>query len=269
MWRHGHPVLDPYPCRFGHEMAGVRLDTGQRVLVSDSVPCGRCGPCLGSRPQICRNPTWVLGGFAERIGAPEKALHPLPDGLSSAAAATAEPLAAAVHAISRGTDATDVGVLGGGPMGLMLAALLTDEGREVTVADVHPERRQQAEALGAHSAARLGHHELVFEAVGRPETWHAAIEATDPGGTAVLVGGCPGGSDVSLPATPIHYDELELRGAFHHSAAEVDRALEILAGGRFDYGSLLTEPIPLADLPRALANPVRGAASKTLVDPRR
>ena len=33
MLRHGHRVLGAYPSRFGHETAGVRLDTGERVLV--------------------------------------------------------------------------------------------------------------------------------------------------------------------------------------------------------------------------------------------
>jgi L-iditol 2-dehydrogenase len=78
MWRHGHPALQPYPCRFGHETAGVRVDTGERVLVSDSVACGACDPCRAGRAQICRDPTWVLGGFAERIAAPAGALHPIP-----------------------------------------------------------------------------------------------------------------------------------------------------------------------------------------------
>src|SRR6201999_3110264 len=34
MWRHGHPMLPPYPCSFGHETAGVRTDEGAGVLVS-------------------------------------------------------------------------------------------------------------------------------------------------------------------------------------------------------------------------------------------
>jgi L-iditol 2-dehydrogenase len=269
MWRRGHPVLPPYPCAFGHETAGRRLDTGERVLVSDSVACGSCPACLAGREQICRAPQWLLGGFAERIAVPPRALHSIPAPLAPAEAAMAEPLAAALHAIARGTDADDVGVLGGGTMGLMIGALLVAAGRSVTVADRHPERRAQASELGASGAEQLGRHDLVFEAVGRPDAWRAAIEAAAPGGVVVLVGGCPDGADVPLQSTPIHYDELELRGAFHHSRDEVDRALATLASRGIDWGALLGEQISLEDLPQALATPPGGRATKWIVDPRR
>ena len=268
MWRYGHRVLPPYPCAFGHETAGVRLDTGEPVLVSDSVACGTCAPCRAGREQICRAPTWVLGGFAERIAAPERALHPIPAGLSPAAAAMAEPLAAAVHAVSRGSDADDVGVLGGGSIGLMLASLLATQGRTVRVADHHPERRAQASRLGATGVSELDRHELVFEAVGRPEAWRSALAATAPGGALVLVGGCPRGTEVPLAAGPIHYDELDLRGAFHHSRTEVDRALDALAAGELDWEQLLGPVIGLEQLPEALARPSAGRATKWVVEPR-
>jgi L-iditol 2-dehydrogenase len=267
MLRHGHRVLGPYPCRFGHETAGVRLDTGERVLVSDSVPCGACPPCEAGRPQICRTPTWVLGGFAERIAAPATALHAVPDGLAPEGAAMAEPLAAAVHAVARASDARRAAVLGGGPMGLMLARLLVLEGREVTVADPHAERRAQAEALGARSAEHLLDEALVFEAVGRPEAWRAAVDAAAPGGVVVLVGGCPPGSDAAFPAAPLHYDELELRGSFHHSPAEVDRALALLAAGDVDWRVFEGERIGLGDLAAALRDRRAGPATKLIVDP--
>jgi L-iditol 2-dehydrogenase len=265
MWRHGHRALGPYPCAFGHETTGVRGDTGERVLVSDSVACGQCEPCRSGRPQICREPTWVLGGFAERIAAPLDALHPIPDELPFDAAAMAEPLAAAVHAVSRGTDASDVGILGGGPMGLMLCALLAREGRRVTVADRHPERRQQADHLGGQSVERLGRHPLVFEAVGHPEAWRAAAGAAAPGGVVVLVGGCPQGTSVEFDPGPLHYDELELRGAFHHSREEVDTALRALT--QLDLSPLLSEKIALDELPVALGH-TAGRALKWVVDPR-
>jgi len=269
MWRHGHRILPPYPCRFGHETAGVRADTGERVLVSDSVACGACGPCQSGRPQICRNPTWVLGGFAERIAAPAAALHPIPDALPAEAAAMAEPLAAAVHAVARGTDAGDVAILGGGPMGLMLTALIVAQGRDVTVADPHAERRAQAIDLGARSAEHLDdRHELVFEAVGRTEAWREAAAAAAPGGVVVLVGGCPTGTEVSFQTGPLHYEELELRGSFHHSPEEVDEALAALAADEALWRTLRGPTISLEELPEALRTPTRGPSKKWVVDPR-
>jgi L-iditol 2-dehydrogenase len=267
MFRRGHPVLQGYPAPFGHETAGVREDTGERVLVSDSVPCGRCAPCQAGRPQICREPGWVLGGFAELIAAPESALHPIPEGLDAAGAAMAEPLAAVVHAVARGTDAEDTGVLGAGPMGLMLVRLLALDGRSVTVADHHAERREQAESLGARASETLERHDLVFEAVGRPEAWRAALETTSPGGTLVLVGGCPAGTDAAFPTGPLHYDELDVRGAFHHSREEVDRALDLLGSGQVDWTAFAGGTIGLEELPSALGSPNRGRARKWIVRP--
>jgi len=268
MLRHGHLVLGPYPARFGHETVGVRDDTGERVLVGDSVPCGACAACAAGRMQLCERMTWVLGGFAERIAAPRAALHVVPDGLEPAGAAMAEPLAAAVHAVARAGPGRDAAVLGGGTMGLMLARLLVLEGRDVTLCDRHQQRRAQAEGLGARAVSSLGRHELVMEAVGREQSWRTAIEAAAPGATVVLVGGCPAGSDVTLPSGPLHYDELDVRGAFHHTPEEVDRALALLASGDVDWRALAGDVIGLGELHDALLRPAGGEARKLVVDPR-
>jgi len=266
--RHGHLILGPYPARFGHETVGVREDTGERVLVGDSVPCGACPPCVAGATQLCQDMTWVLGGFAERMAAPRAALHAVPAGLDAAGAAMAEPLAAAVHAVARAGDGADAAVLGGGTMGLMLARLLVLEGRDVTLCDRHPARRAQAQAFGARAVEQLGRYELVMEAVGRPEAWRGAIAAAVPGGTVVLVGGCPTGCEVTLASGPLHYDELDVRGAFHHTPAEVDRALALLAAGDVDWRALAGETIGLDGLHDALLRPSGGEARKLVVDPR-
>jgi L-iditol 2-dehydrogenase len=273
--RYGHLILGPYPARFGHETVGVRADTGARVLVGDSVPCGACRQCAAGRTQLCRRMTWVLGGFAERIAAPAAALHAVPDGLEAAGAAMAEPLAAAVHAVERAGDAAHTAVraavLGGGTMGLMLARLLHLRGCAVTLADRHPERRAQATVLGARAVETLdaAEYELVMEAVGRPEAWNAASAAAARGGTVELVGGGPSGPHVTLPAGPLHYAELDIRGAFHHTPAEVDHALSLLATGDVDWRALAGPTIGLDDLYAALVRPTTGEARKLVVDPRR
>jgi L-iditol 2-dehydrogenase len=84
----------------------------------------------------------------------------------------------------------------------------------------------------------------------------------------VLVGGCPRGSEVTLDPGPLHYEELELRGTFHHDRGDVDRALAALADGSVRWEMLLGPTISLADLPAALTAPSRGPALKWVVDPR-
>ncbi len=107
----------------------------------------------------------------------------------------------------------------------------------------------------------------MFEAIGRPEAWRAAVSAAAPGGVVVLVGGCPGHHDVALPPGPLHYDELDVRGAFHHDRAEVDRALALLAEGAVDWRGFAGETIGLDGLEDALARGSRGEARKPVVDP--
>jgi L-iditol 2-dehydrogenase len=85
----------------------------------------------------------------------------------------------------------------------------------------------------------------------------------------VLVGGCPRGTEVSFPPGPIHYDELELRGSFHHSRKGGDDALQALAAGTVDWELLRGETISLEQLPAALAAAPDGPARKWVVDPGR
>jgi L-iditol 2-dehydrogenase len=117
------------------------------------------------------------------------------------------------------------------------------------------------------SAERLADHDVVFEAVGRPDAWRAAVQACAPGGCAVMVGGCASGTDAQLPTRPLHYDEVDVRGAFHHDRDEVDRALALLAGGALDWRALAGEPIGLDDLEAALAAGNDGPARKWVVRP--
>jgi L-iditol 2-dehydrogenase len=109
----------------------------------------------------------------------------------------------------------------------------------------------------------------VFEAVGRPEAWRTAVDAAAPGGTVAFVGGCAAGAEAALPTGPLHYDELDVRGSFHHSPAEVDRALALLASGDVDWRALAGPVIGLDGLSDALATPSTGPARKVVVEPGR
>jgi L-iditol 2-dehydrogenase len=101
------------------------------------------------------------------------------------------------------------------------------------------------------------------------EAWQQAVAAARPGATIVLVGGCPSGTAVSFDTGPLHYDELDVRGAFHHTRDEVDRALALLASDQVDWRALAGEVVGLEDLATALRAPSAGEARKLVVHPGR
>jgi L-iditol 2-dehydrogenase len=94
---------------------------------------------------------------------------------------------------------------------------------------------------------------VVFEAVGRPETWRMAVTLARPGGEVNLYGGCAPGTTVELSTAELHYAELRLQGSYHHTPTAVRRALGLLAEGRAPYRELLGPPIGLAEVPAALS----------------
>ena len=84
--------------------------------------------------------------------------------------------------------------------------------------------------------------DVVFEAVGRPETWELAVALARPGGEVLLHGGCAAGTEVTLPTGPLHYGELRVQGSYHHTPPALRRALALLAAGAAPYGELLGAP---------------------------
>ncbi|MBJ7455390.1 MAG: alcohol dehydrogenase catalytic domain-containing protein [Thermoleophilia bacterium] len=269
-----HPALGPLPAPLGHEVAGVvrqvgegvaRVRTGDAVVVANSAPCLDCPACRGGRPNLCRRMTYLTGAFAERLRVPaaivERNVHPLPAGLPPELGAAAEPLACAVHTV-RGCGA----LAGGGVQGQFIARLAARAGARVTLLDPHADRREMALRNGAErslpvpadddAVAALGREAgagLVIEAVGRPAAWRMAVRLAQPGGEVVFHGGCPAGAEVMLPSGPIHYSELTLRGAYHHTPEAFAQAVAIIAADPGMIAELLHTPIGLAGVAHALS----------------
>jgi L-iditol 2-dehydrogenase len=289
-----HPALPALPAPFGHEAAGrvaaigpgADVAIGQRVVPANSAPCGRCDDCRRGHPALCPGLVHLSGAFAPRLRVPAAIvavnLVPIPDGLPSAVAAMAEPLACAVRAVSTSAarDGDHALVIGAGVQGLFLTMLLALRGCRVVVADPNPDRRARALAWGAEEvvaadrsradAERLRSRtpggrggEIVFEAVGRPEAWATAIAAARPGGEVTLYGGCPPGSEVALPAGAVHYSELTIRGSYHHSPDAFRDAVGLLAASPARFGGLLEGPIALREVSAALRG---GGGVKQIVD---
>jgi L-iditol 2-dehydrogenase len=258
-YRRGHPVLlTETPAPFGHELCGI-VD-GRRVVPANSAPCGACDGCV--RGEQCRDLVFLSGAYADWIVVPERIaernLLTVPRGLAPEIAAMVEPLACALRGVERaGVGAGDtVAILGAGPIGLMLAACVADAGGWPVVVGGREERQALIGAFGAEAGEGRG-ADIVIDAAGTVEAWRDAVELVRPGGSVVLFGGLPRDAQVSVDAYRVHYDELTLRGSFHHTPATVRAALGFLASGAYPWERLVTHRVLLDDLPALFADPPR------------
>ena len=260
-FRRGHPLLlSELPSPFGHEFCGFDVATGKRVVAANSAPCGSCTQCERSRPELCDHLLPLLNGaYAELLLVPERIarvnLYPVPRTVASEVAALVEPLACALHATAGIEAGQTVAVLGPGPMGMLLSACLKDAGATVVVAGGSMERRTLAQEFGA-TPGDARDADVVIEATGKPKGWHDAVRAVRRGGTVVLFSGVQG--SVQFDAERLHYDELTVRGAFHHTPQTVRAALAFLASGAYPWEKLLTHEVSLDELPAFLAEPPDG-----------
>jgi L-iditol 2-dehydrogenase len=256
-YRRGHPLLlTESPARFGHEFSG--LIDGRRVVAANSAPCDACDGC--ARGEQCRELVFLAGAYAEWLVVPERIaavnLHDVPRGVAAEVAAMVEPLACCLRGTERaGITAGDtVAILGAGPIGLMLAACVADAGGWPVIVGGREERRALAESFGAELGD--GHRaDVVIEAAGTEQAWSDAVALVRPGGTVVMFGGLPRDAAPPVDAYRVHYEELTVRGSFHHTPQTVRAALVFLASGAYPWERLVTHRISLDELPGLFAAP--------------
>jgi len=207
------------PLVLGHEFVG-RVEAvgegvdgvavGDRVVSGAGVSCGECAWCLAGRTNLCAS-YYTLGlsapgGLAELVRSPASICHAVPAAVADEAAAMAQPLAVAIHALDRGGvgPGQTVAVLGiGGIGGFLIGAASTRDPRRLIAVDVDPAKLALASALGADDAidargtdvaaaireATAGEGaDVVIEASGVPANPSVAIHATKRGGQVVIVG---------------------------------------------------------------------------------
>jgi L-iditol 2-dehydrogenase len=173
-------------------------------------------------------------------------------------AAMVEPLACCLRGVERAEidEGDRVAILGAGPIGLMLAACVADAGGRAEVVGGRPERRALVPVFGASVGEGQG-ADVVIEAAGTDEAWQRALELVRPGGTVLYFGGREAGAELRVDAYRLHYEELTLRGAFHHAPRHVRAALAFLASGARPWERLITHRLRLEDVPALLADPPR------------
>jgi (R,R)-butanediol dehydrogenase/meso-butanediol dehydrogenase/diacetyl reductase len=265
---------------------------GDRVVGGPTPRCGECEYCRAGRPSLCAGRGRVgtgdspwQGAFARYTKVHVDELLRVPDGLSMRHAALAEPLAVALHGITRAggpRPGTRWLVTGGGPIGFLSVAALRAHGvDDIVVSEPHEKRRALCERLGARVVTPdelpvpTFPHDLVdepfdaaLECSGHREAMEAALAQLKRGGTLVLVGA--GIRAPRFDPNRILLNELVVTGSFVYDADGFPRALELLASGRLPL-DLLVEPddVPLDGFLDAAVRLGSGdLAAKVLVVPR-
>lgn len=295
-----HTVIDgwgPPDSIGGHEWSGRVVAVGDAVggwspgdlVVGGPNPtCGTCVPCRDGRPSLCedRNSPGVdhyQGAFADYIRAHGEAVIRVPERLSLRHAAYAEPLAVALHAITR--SAIESGqramVLGAGPIGAAVVAVLAQRGHEVVVSEPAPARAALAAAVGATRVVHPDDLEVpampndlvtdpvdvVYECSGKGRAVVAGLAQLRRAGTFVVVGA---GMDFPrLDTNRVLMNELVVTGAYCYDAGGFDDALALMASGVLPLDRLIERAdVGLDGLLEAIEGLARGEiAGKVLVAP--
>lgn len=167
-----HPYRKP-PSILGHEMVGTveavgaavaKVKVGDRVTIDPQWTCGECEWCKAGDHNLCPK-KMVLGtvkwpgALGEYIISPESAVYAIPPDFSDDQAVTLEPLSVGVHTVNRGQvgEGDSVLVLGGGPIGLLTAAMARVRGASpIIVADVQQHCLDTALEMGYDHTILVG-----------------------------------------------------------------------------------------------------------------
>lgn len=257
------------PMILGHEVAGrvlnapagTGLTTGDLVAVSPSRNCGTCQYCREGLAMHCENMRFygsampvphIQGAFRDELLARPDQCFKLPETVSPAQAACAEPLAVALHALERARPVAGRRVLitGCGPIGaLVLLAVRAAGAAEVVVTDIMQVALDRALAMGADRAIDAsqpewvapfskgkGTFDVMFEATGVGAALNDGLSCLRPRGVLVMLGL---GQDVTFNRNLALAREVDMRGSFRFHEAFGD-AVDAIGTGRIDVSPILT-----------------------------
>jgi 2-desacetyl-2-hydroxyethyl bacteriochlorophyllide A dehydrogenase len=267
------------PHVMGHEMSGTvaavgegvkEWKAGDRVTVRPLDPCGVCPACKAGHSHICHNLKFIgidtPGALQGMWTVPAHTLHRLPDTLSLRQGAMVEPIAVACHDVRLSELHVDefAVIIGGGPIGILIALVALARGARVVQAEVNPFRLKLARDLGIEAVNPL---EVDLPALVNRETGGAGADVV------FEVSGSAAGAEMMtrLPRTRgrivvvaiygeapkvdlfrFFWRELKLAGARVYEPEDFERAIHMAASGHLPLEKLITEVMPLDHLEEAM-----------------
>jgi len=263
----------------GHEIGGLIEEVAddvsafslpQNATVNPYTSCGCCPACLNGRPNACEN-NQTLG--VQRDGAmSEYILVPAAKVIADSAIsvrdlALVEPMSVGFHAVDRGRvkDTDIVMVLGCGMIGVGAIVGAARRGAKVVAVDVDDRKLSLAKLLGAaftvNSAdedlhERIGEisdnrgADVVIEAVGRPETYQAALSEAAFTGRIVYIGYAK--AQVAFDTQYFVKKEIDILGSRNAMPSDFKAVMEYIKQGCCPVDELVTAIYPPEKAQQAL-----------------
>lgn len=283
-----HGVMDKrvsMPQVLGHEMSGVvhtvgpgvdGFQPGDPVTVMPLDPCGDCPACHAGHSHICHNLKFLgidtPGAFQSYWTVPAHTLHRLPPGLSLAHGALIEPLAVACHDVrlAQVKSGDQVVVLGGGPIGMLVALVAKHAGAQVLLSEINPYRVKFAQSLGFDALnpqetdllqtvlQRTGGAgaDIVFEVSGSKAGARIMTELVRTRGLIAVV--AIFGQPPEVDLFRFFWRELRLQGVRVYEHEDFTRAIELAASGALPLDQLISDIRPLDRLQAGLEEMEQG-----------
>jgi threonine dehydrogenase-like Zn-dependent dehydrogenase len=249
----------------GHDAYGVRVDTGERVVMMPLAYCGKCYYCLRGLPTYCTRGKFMGltrdGFFAETIALNPSNLIPVPHSISDEEAAVVEPVALALRVLDAlkpniGDWAT---IIGQGAIGLLMTQVARLKGCRVIAIDLEDYRLRLAEKYGAEFCINAGREDavkrvgeitkrgsdVVVEAAGTTGTVEQTPFMVRKAGRVALVGESKGYLNLEDADEAVFF-------TMYISPVEYPLAVELIAKKTMDVKGLVTHSFKLADFERAL-----------------
>lgn len=282
----------PAPSVIGHEMSGRIAEAGPDVdgwQPGDPVTvmpldwCEQCPACLAGHTHLCHRLTFLgidaAGSMQSSWIVPAKTLIRLPADIALDHAALVEPVAVAVHDVRRSglAPGEKTVVVGGGPIGLLIASVAQWHDGDVRMIEPDPYRRSLAQELGftGHDPADLmmpGALEewtggvgaaIAFEVSGAAAAVTTAVDALAVRGRLVQVAIHPVPRQVNLHR--FFWRELTMIGARLYERGDFETAVSLIAAGTIPVEALISRIEPLASAESAFAALDEGAGAMKIL----
>ncbi|TGV01845.1 zinc-dependent alcohol dehydrogenase [Flavivirga rizhaonensis] len=278
-----HGMMDKrvdIPETIGHEMSGVidaigdgvtDFSVGEKVVVRP-LDDRKVKPSDKGFNHICEELKFIgidsPGAMQQYWNVPAFTLHKLKENTDLKLAALIEPLSVAAHDVRlSGLVAGETAVvLGGGPIGLLVALVAKEVGAQVIISEVNEKRVSKAKALGLDAVNPINidlveyvkektdgrRADVVFEVAGVQPALDVMCEVAGIRGRIVMV--AIHGQKKEVDLFKFFWKELKLIGARVYEKEDYEKAITLITENQLPFEDMITDVQPLSNIQQVFKN---------------